>query len=119
MSFKKPAGDIRKPGEEEAVSSTYMPRLDRSDSKRQQTRSATNMEDINSWRQSRTLDSPGEKEIRLDCTLGEGPSAIAAGNETATAADEGEIDVPPGMKGWVCLFGVSGTRRVLRGVADD
>lgn len=119
MSSRTPAGDIRKPSEEGVVSSTYMPRLDRSDSKRQQTKSATNMEDIDSWCQSRTLDTPGEKEIRLDCTLGEGPSAIAAVGETATAVDEGEIDVPPGVKGWVCLFGVSGTRWVVRGVADD
>jgi len=52
-------------------------------------------------------ETPGEKELELDCTLGEGPSAVGAVAETAMASDEAVKDVPPGMKGWICLLGVS------------
>ena len=63
--------------------------------------------------------SPGEKEVHLDCTLGEGPLAPGSAEETAIASDEAEKDVPPGMKGWICLLGVSlGTTR-SRGVAVE
>jgi len=51
----------------------------------------------------------GDKHIHVD-TLGEGPVAPRAAAETVVAAEKGIEDVSPGVKGWVCLLGVSGDR---------
>jgi hypothetical protein len=52
-------------------------------------------------------ETPGEKEIKLDCTLGEGPISPGSADDMAVAIEEEEKDVPPGTKGWICLLGVS------------
>lgn len=48
----------------------------------------------------------GDRHVHME-TLGEGPVAPRAAAETVVAAEKGIEDVSPGMKGWVCLLGVS------------
>ncbi|ORX40884.1 major facilitator superfamily domain-containing protein [Kockovaella imperatae] len=66
-----------------------------------------------------TIDIGGQDEKVVLNTLGEGPSAPGAADEVAEDVQAGIEDVPPGMKGWINLFGVIGINAICYGMTNS